>query len=359
MSSFTLVTLGAALPSVMLVYLVQQLDRFREPVGHVVMAFIIGVLSPLVTLMISGLMPELAQDVHPWYYALSAAAIPEEAGRALLLYWVCTRWDEVGEPFDCIVYGVAIWAGFAATENVLYAAQEIKEGVDPIWVLSLRASLCTIGHSAWGLIMGAYVGIARFGKGDHSWPFLRGLLVTITLHMLYDGLLFSAQMDHPVVNTLLAIGVDALSVVLALLFLIRARALQDASDHEGHRSLLQSELLKRHSPDSAVGLYELVSEMHLMGVLKTLMAMVFSSLSVGSALSALSVLIDFIGSEAPIVSVLSFMVIAFVSGAIGFRLWRGVLEIAFEVHQQTEGELSADIDHAVKHDALAPERVRG
>jgi hypothetical protein len=170
--------------------------------------------------------------------------------------------------------------------------------------------------------------------------------------MLYDGLLFSAPTSaHPILKLLMAIGVDALSVVLALLFLIRARALQDASDHEGHRSLLQSELLKRHSPDSVVGLYEIMSEMHLTGVLKTLMAMVFSSLSVGSALSALSRLIDFISSGAPVVSVLSFSVISFVSGAIGFRLWRGVLEIALNVHQETEEELRADLHTALLSDA--------
>ncbi len=344
MNTFTLVALGAGVPSVMLVYLVQQLDRFREPAGHVVMAFLIGCFSPLVTLMISAMMPELTQEAHPWYYALTAAAIPEELGRALLLYWICARWDEVGEPFDCLVYGVAVWAGFAATENVLYAGSHMLQGESPIAVLSIRASLCTLGHSAWGVIMGAYVGIARFGDGSRLGPLARGLLITITLHMLYDGLLMSASSgSHPVMRILLAIAVDSLSVVLAVLFLIRARALQRASDHEGHRALFQSELLKRHSPDSVVGLFELISHMHIGGLARTLLAMVFSSLSVGAALAALE-------SFRP-----SFALSAFFAGAIGFRLWRGVLAIAVRIHAESERALQRDLQSAIALNALPPE----
>jgi len=346
MNSFAIVTLGAAIPSLMLVYLVQQLDRFREPLGHVVTAFVLGCLSPIITLLISGLMPETTQQAHPWYYALTAAAIPEELGRALLLAWICTRWEEVGEPFDCIVYGVAVWAGFAATENVLYAAQTLSEGDSPIAILSMRASLCTLGHSAWGLIMGAYVGIGRFGGGGSDGrvrALLRGLLITITLHMLYDGLLMSAQSGSRVVpKVLLALSVDAISVVLAALFLIRARALQDAADHEGHRSLFQSELLKRHAPDSAVGLYDIIRHMHVGGVLRTLLAMFFSSMSVGSALAGLQSFR------------LLFFVVSFLAGVVGVRLWRGVIAIALRVHEETERELRSDIAHAVRHNELPP-----
>ena len=47
--------------------------------------------------------------------ALLGAGVPEELGRFLLLL-IC-KWNEVDEPFDCVVYAGAIWAGFAAVET--------------------------------------------------------------------------------------------------------------------------------------------------------------------------------------------------------------------------------------------------
>lgn len=113
---------GAVLPSVMLVYLIYRVDRFIEPTASMISAFIAGVLSPIVTLYLTRLFDlNVEQGAHPWLYAFSAAALPEELGRLLLLLLICKLWKSVGEPFDCLVYGATIWAGFASTENILLA----------------------------------------------------------------------------------------------------------------------------------------------------------------------------------------------------------------------------------------------
>lgn len=337
---FWVVILGALIPSIALVYFIYQIDRFREPWGNMVLAFIAGLASPILTLAFSAEMNVgLTPASHPWLYALSMAALPEELGRMLLLYLICNTWKSVGEPFDCLVYGATIWAGFAATENCLYALNEIKQDNNPIILLSIRASLCTMGHTAWGVIMGAYVALAHFSdktdkpNQETRW-LMKGLLITVTLHLCYDGLLFSVSSGHQYLKMIGAFCVDAFSLILAGVFLIRMRAIQGVADSEGDQLLLQTELFKRHTPDSSTGLLELLGQMHLTGILKVLLAMSLSSLGLGLTLYSLGNL-DL--TLAPIgMSALLFGVIA----------WRMVLRVAYLTHKSTGGDLEREIKEA-------------
>ena len=169
------ILLTAILPAFCVVYLIYKIDDYQEPLIHLVWAFILGILSPAVTLMIShGLNFDLSQSDHPWMYALTMAAIPEEVGRFLILGWMVKGWREIAEPFDCIVYGAAIWGGFSASENFLYGMNEVARDQSPYMLLSVRSTLCTLGHISWGIIMGAYMGSSRFGESDKiSWALHR------------------------------------------------------------------------------------------------------------------------------------------------------------------------------------------
>jgi len=328
-----IIALGALLPSVMLVYLIYKLDRFLEPVGSMIAAFLTGMLSPIVTILISSqLNMGVTQELNPWVYSLTMAAAPEELGRMLLLLWVCERWEAVGEPFDCLVYGATIWAGFAATENILYAIGELKEGGSPISILSIRASLCTFGHTAWGVIMGAFVALYRYSEGKPSKWLVRGLLITITLHMLYDGLLMSVHFGHGVLKVISAVSVDAFSLILASVILIRMRVIQGISSEEGEDQLLQTELFKRHAPDSTASLFEILSHMHIGGVFKVVLGMGLTSLGLGLILNALA-------SSEPI-----YLVYGALSSLLGFLAWRSVMRLAFEIHQATGAELTQSVD---------------
>ena len=334
------ILIGALLPSVMLVYMIYRVDRFVEPASSMVIAFITGMCSPFVTLFFSYMFDlNLDRALHPWMYALSMAALPEELGRLLLLLWVCKSWRAVGEPFDCLVYGATIWAGFASTENILYALNEVKTGENPVVILAIRASLCTMGHTAWGIIMGAYVALYRYSEERSARWLFRGLLITVVLHLLYDGLLLSVHLGWPLLKITGAIVVDTFSLVLAAVILIRLRAIQGISQGEGDLRLLQCELFKRHLPDSTVGLLEIVSQFGLSGLFKMIFAMGCSALGLALILQCIT---------EPGVDILWGGGLIY----LGLKIWRSVLQLAYRVHLNTGAQLSDELIAVKQHRRL-------
>ncbi len=114
--------------------------------------------------------------------------------------------------------------------------------------------------------MGAYVGMAKFGINNKvNWA-LRGLLITITMHMAYDAFLFSTVSGgNSVRNALFALSIDAISLIIALLFIIRMEKIQGISLAEGDKVGVQAELLKRHRPTQTIGVLEIISHFGITG----------------------------------------------------------------------------------------------
>ena len=273
--------LGSFVPALMICYFVYELDDHKEPLKYVIAAFLIGVLSPLITLQLTFALDgyeNLAEN--PIYKAFFLAAIPEEVGRFLLLGLICHTWKVVNEPFDCVVYAAAIWSGFSAIETSLYAINEVMQGSQPAFLLAARASLCTLGHVSYGVIVGAYLGIAMYAnQGFWKWV-LRGLMIAIMLHAIYDGILFSAAMtDAGVMYTLIAVAADALTILLALFFMIRMDRIQKLSSYEGEHAEEEARLLMRHRPDETLGLFGLISGFGLGGFILVMISMFLTSLS--------------------------------------------------------------------------------
>ena len=72
-----LLIIGSFVPAILLTYIVYQADLHREPLSRVALAFLIGVISPLVTLEIANYtmaVPELIEH-HPYIRAFLAAAL--------------------------------------------------------------------------------------------------------------------------------------------------------------------------------------------------------------------------------------------------------------------------------------------
>ncbi|MBT8375286.1 MAG: PrsW family intramembrane metalloprotease, partial [Bacteroidia bacterium] len=82
-----------------------------------------------------------------------------------------------------IMYSVMISLGFAATENILYV---IDGGLETALLRSITA---VPAHAVFGILMGYYVGKAKFSKRRISMN-LRGLMLAILFHGAYDFFLF-------------------------------------------------------------------------------------------------------------------------------------------------------------------------
>ena len=199
------VVVGAA-PSLFLLVYFYLRDRYEpEPRGHVALAFVLGAASTVPAYVASWTLARLVGDdwllLGGWparaFEAFVLAAACEELPKWLAFYAVISRWRELDEPLDGVVYGVALALGFATVENVLCVAR------DGLGIGVLRALFAVPAHALFGAAMGFYVGRAKLGDGQ--WQgidvtrrqrrnrLLAALLVPLSFHAGYDFLLGSLR----------------------------------------------------------------------------------------------------------------------------------------------------------------------
>ena len=88
------------------------------------------------------------------------------------------------EPYDGIVYGSSVSLGFATTENILYL---IGNGLE--FAIG-RALLPVSSHAMFGVIMGYYLGKAKFSSKDKRKWLLLSFFIPFLLHGIYDYILY-------------------------------------------------------------------------------------------------------------------------------------------------------------------------
>lgn len=97
-------------------------------------------------------------------------------------YYAQTK-EAFNEPFDGIVYSVMVSMGFAATENIFYV---LEGGYQTALV---RAFTAVPAHATFGILMGYYMGKAKFSN-NRIMLNLTGLCLAILFHGAYDFFLF-------------------------------------------------------------------------------------------------------------------------------------------------------------------------
>lgn len=102
----------------------------------------------------------------------------------MLLFW---RNKNFNEKFDGIVYSVFVSLGFAMIENVFY----VMEG--GLSVGFLRAFTAVPAHALFGIIMGFYIGLARFDSERSGRLLFAALFYAFVFHGIYDFLLMTGN----------------------------------------------------------------------------------------------------------------------------------------------------------------------
>lgn len=115
--------------------------------------------------------------------AFFVVALIEEFSKYIIVRYYNQPKKDFNEPFDGIVYAVMVSMGFAAVENILY----VFEG--GIGVALLRALTAIPAHATFGIIMGYFMGIAKFSNHKRKWNLI-GLSLAILAHGTYDFFLF-------------------------------------------------------------------------------------------------------------------------------------------------------------------------
>lgn len=165
----------------------------KEPITHLIGYFLLGALTCIpagITNSIGGsvLGFDIGQShdiARSFFMAFFVVGLGEELFKFLALILVAFRMKNFSEPFDGIVYSVMIGLGFASLENIIY----VFDG--GIGVAFFRTLTAVPMHAAFAIIMGYYVGKAKFLKGDRrNETAILGLAWAIFFHGAYDFCLF-------------------------------------------------------------------------------------------------------------------------------------------------------------------------
>ncbi|HEX5747125.1 MAG TPA: PrsW family intramembrane metalloprotease [Archangium sp.] len=191
----TLLMLGgsAVVPSLLLLWYIYARDRNPEPRGLLLKTFLLGAAICAPVVPVAMWLESLGREweTGAWSTALVraflGAAIPEELFKYLVLRRYVWNEPAFDEPLDGVVYGATASLGFATLENILYV------GDGGLGVAMLRALTAVPQHAFTGVIMGAFLGRARFAAdGAQRFGLLAaGLGWAILLHGAYDAFLMT------------------------------------------------------------------------------------------------------------------------------------------------------------------------
>jgi RsiW-degrading membrane proteinase PrsW (M82 family) len=89
------------------------------------------------------------------------------------------------EPYDGIVYAVALSLGFATMENVIYVLVDFSTFSQ----LLIRAFLPVSAHALFGVFMGYQMGKAKFNPAKEKKYLWIALLLPLIFHGIFDFIL--------------------------------------------------------------------------------------------------------------------------------------------------------------------------
>ena len=158
-------------------YLKDKYDS--EPISLVLRSFVTGALLVFPIMFIQYVLQ--AEHVIPegLWSSLLATSLLEEFFKWFILLYTAVKHIDFDEPYDGIVYGVAVSLGFATVENILYLlANGVQHAIG-------RALLPVSSHALFGVIMGYYFGKGKFFVPRGKW-LVASLVVPFFLHGAYD-----------------------------------------------------------------------------------------------------------------------------------------------------------------------------
>ena len=203
----------ALAPALLVMIYIYVKDKYeREPIGLLLKNFGLGASASIVITFVFGAIGKYFFPItdplsifQQFVRAFVLVALVEEFSKYVIVRYHAQRNAEFDEPFDGIVYAVMVSMGFAALENILYVFQfGFENGI-------IRAFTAVPAHATFGIIMGYFMGKAKFAKTKKEKIRLNltGLFAATLFHGIYDFFLF--------INFIPGISIGAfLSLVIGL-----------------------------------------------------------------------------------------------------------------------------------------------
>jgi RsiW-degrading membrane proteinase PrsW (M82 family) len=196
------VLIVAISPAIALIIYFYHKDKYEpEPLGLLARAFFAGAgVTFLAMIVETVLMWGFVQQVSDFFLnillkSFLVAGIVEEGFKFLVFKRLIYDNKEFDEPYDGIMYAVMISLGFATLENIMYVAiSHFKLGIFGSLMCGIpRAVLAVPAHAFFAVIMGYYLGLAKFcaDRKLEQANIYMGLSLAILAHGLYDFFVFS------------------------------------------------------------------------------------------------------------------------------------------------------------------------
>ncbi|MEO6168281.1 MAG: PrsW family glutamic-type intramembrane protease [Chitinophagales bacterium] len=203
----------AIAPGLAIAIFIYWKDKYdKEPRKLMIISFILGMLSVIPAILLedigSSWIPPLSETMRTFFFTFVVVGGSEEFSKFFMLRVYPYRKREFNEPFDGITYAVMVSMGFATLENIMYVTQYGMGNA------LLRMFTAVPAHAAFGVIMGYYIGLAKF-KNNSILLQLQGLLFAVTLHGAYDFCLMAN-------NIPLIAGGALVSLVLGIRYSLKA-----------------------------------------------------------------------------------------------------------------------------------------
>ena len=119
--------IAAFFPAVLIIWLFYYFDKNKEPLKALIRAFILGIMSTFLVVLLYLIIPTFATSVEEkgtLGVALSesflGAGLHEELAKFLVFLFGISTKKYFDEWYDGILYGVIIGTGFAFIENIQY-----------------------------------------------------------------------------------------------------------------------------------------------------------------------------------------------------------------------------------------------
>jgi RsiW-degrading membrane proteinase PrsW (M82 family) len=199
----------AILPGILISAYIYWRDRKEaEPLRLLFICFLFGILSvtPAKKLEEFGIydlfITESKDPLMTFTFAFLIVAFSEELMKYIFLRYYIFPQKAFSEPLDGIVYSVAISMGFATIENFSYVMFSNNAFESALEIAYSRMFTAVPAHAVFAVVMGYYIGLARFNPSKESLYSFVGFLGAVLLHGTYDFFIFQELSEYLNIFTL-------------------------------------------------------------------------------------------------------------------------------------------------------------
>ena len=178
----------------------------KEPLRRLLFTFIAGMLSciPIIIIELSTdwiFAPRDGSIKGAFLTAFIFVGLTEELGKWAAVMLFAYKKNDFNEPYDGIIYAVMASLGFAAIENILY----IYEGGMSVGII--RAFTAVPAHTIMGVLMGYFMGLAKFKPQKKKIYLLLSIIAPVLLHGSYNFSLYIPNETIAWSGALLSLGI--------------------------------------------------------------------------------------------------------------------------------------------------------